>query len=99
MSHPSFRAHRAVPGALLGLALGSAAATAAARADAHQLVHRAGLALADPEGRFRARGVRAHIRRGQRDAGGSPVLFTRQSGLSGRLVRMPLTVSAAVQIN
>lgn len=31
--------------------------------------------------------------------GGSSVLFTRQSGLSGRLVRMPLTVSAAVQVN
>jgi plastocyanin len=30
--------------------------------------------------------------------GGSPVLFTRQSGLSGRVVRMPLTGSAALQI-
>jgi len=30
--------------------------------------------------------------------GGSPVLFTRQSGLSGRVVKMPLTGRAAVQI-
>ena len=34
MSHPSFRAHRAVLGALLGLALGCSAATTAPSADA-----------------------------------------------------------------